>query len=186
MAYGWEGDRVRLAPLDKGRHLEAALRWLNDPEVTRWTLIGDLPISRLGEEEFFDRMSRGTDTDVLFAVETLEGDHLGFSGMHRIEWRHGFAVTGTILGRTDLWGRGYGTEAARLRASYAFEVLGLRLLLSEVMDGNAASVRMLSKAGYQQAGRIPRRHWKRGAWRDTLLFVLERPPDAVTAAGRAS
>jgi hypothetical protein len=84
-------------------------------------------------------------------------------------------VTGSVLGPTDLWGRGYGTEAARLRASYAFDVLGLRLLLSEAMDGNTASVRMLLKAGYVQTGRIPRRHWKRGAWRDALLFALERP-----------
>jgi RimJ/RimL family protein N-acetyltransferase len=175
MAYGWEGEKVRLAPLDKERHLAAALRWLNDPEVTRWTLMGDLPVHRLAEEELFDRMSRGSDSDVLFAVETLEGEHIGFSGLHRIEWRHGCAATGMVLGRTDLWGRGYGTEAARLRARYAFEVLGLRLLLSEVMDGNTASMRMLQKAGYREVGRIPRRHWKRGAYRDTLLFALERP-----------
>jgi RimJ/RimL family protein N-acetyltransferase len=174
MAYGWEGEKVRLAPLDKERHLAAALRWLNDPEVTRWTLMGDLPVHRLAEEELFDRMSRGSDSDLLFAVETLEGEHIGFSGLHRIEWRHGCAVTGMVLGRTDLWGRGYGTDAARLRARYAFEVLGLRLLLSEVMDGNTASMRMLQKAGYREVGRIPRRHWKRGAYRDTLLFVLER------------
>ncbi len=175
MGYGWEGERVRLAPLDKGRHLEGALRWLNDPEVTRWTLIGDLPVHRLAEEDFFDRMGRGTETDVMFAIETREGEHIGFSGLHRIEWRHGSAVTGSVLGRSDLWGRGYGTESARLRAGYAFDVLGLRLLLSEVMDGNTGSIRMLLKAGYVQTGRIPRRHWKRGAWRDTLQFALERP-----------
>jgi RimJ/RimL family protein N-acetyltransferase len=175
MAYGWEGDKVRLAPLDKERHLAGALRWLNDPVVTRWTLIGDLPVHRLAEEDFFDRMSRGSDSDVVFAVETLDGEHIGFSGLHRIDWRHGFAVTGTVLGRPDLWGRGYGTDAARLRASYAFEVLGLRLLLSEVMDGNAASLHMLQKAGYREVGRIPRRHWKRGAYRDALILVLERP-----------
>lgn len=175
MGYGWEGSQVRLVPIEASRHLEGALRWLNDPEVTRWLLIGDLPITRLAEEDFLDRMSRGTDTDVLLAIETLDGEHLGFSGLHRIEWRHGVAVTGTVLGRTDLWGRGHGTEAARLRASYAFEVLGLRLLMSEPMDGNVASIRMLQKAGYREAGRIPRRYWKRGAFRDALIFVLERP-----------
>ncbi len=174
MAYGWEGEKVRLAPLDKLRHLEGALRWLNDPEVTRWTLIGDLPIHRLMEEEFFDRMTRGSDTDVVFAVETREGEHVGFSSLHRIDWRHGCATTGMVLGRTDLWGRGYGSEAARLRASYAFEVLGLRLLLAEAMEDNVASIRVLLKAGYRQTGRVPRRYWKRGAFRDVLQFALER------------
>ncbi|HVT15521.1 MAG TPA: GNAT family protein [Thermoanaerobaculia bacterium] len=178
MPYGWEGEKVRLVPLDKTRHLEHALAWLNDPVLTSWTLMGDMPLTRLAEEEFFDRMSRAGDTDVLFAVETRDGDHIGFTGLHRIDWRNGVATTGTILGRIDLWGRGYGTDAARVRARYAFEVLGLRLLLSEVMDGNVASLRMLEKAGYREVGRVPRRHWKRGAFRDAILFALEREPSA--------
>jgi RimJ/RimL family protein N-acetyltransferase len=177
MPVGWVGESVRLVPLDKARHLDNALLWLNDPEITRWTLIGDLPLCRLFEEDFFDRASRATvaDGDLSFAVETLEGEHIGFSGLHKIDWRNGVATTGTILGRRDLWGRGYGTDAARVRAHYAFDVLGLRLLLSEAMDGNLASLRMLLRAGYREVGRIPRRHWKRGAYRDTILLALERP-----------
>jgi hypothetical protein len=34
MAYGWEGEAVRLVPLERGAHLENALRWFNDPEIT--------------------------------------------------------------------------------------------------------------------------------------------------------
>ena len=63
-----------------------------------------------------------------------------------------------------------------MRTRYAFEVLGLRLLLSEALDGNTASVRMLERAGYREVGRIPRRYFKRGAYRDALLFALERDP----------
>ncbi len=66
------------------------------------------------------------------------------------------------------------TDAVRVRTRYAFEVLDLRLLLSEVLDGNAASARMLGCAGYRRIGRIPRRYFKRGAYRDALLFALER------------
>ncbi|HZF08084.1 MAG TPA: GNAT family protein [Thermoanaerobaculia bacterium] len=180
MAHGWEGEKVRLVPLDKARHLENALLWINDPEVTAWTLVGDSPLARLAEEEFFDRVTRGgaaanaADTDAHFAVETLDGEHIGFSGLHRIDWRNGFAMTGTILGRRDLWGQGYGSDAARVRTRYAFEVLGLRLLISEVMAENVGSIRMLKNNGYREAGRLPKRYWKRGAFRDVVLLVLER------------
>jgi RimJ/RimL family protein N-acetyltransferase len=179
MAYGWQGEKVRLVPLDKSRHLDNAVAWLNDPEVTAWTLVGDWPLTRVAEEEHLDRMSRqagpGQETDLLLAIETLDdGEHIGLSGLHRIDWRNGVAVTGTLLGRRDLWGRGYGTDAARVRTRFAFEVLGLRMLLSEVMAGNEGSLRMLRHAGYREVGRIPRRHWKRGAYRDTVLLVLER------------
>jgi RimJ/RimL family protein N-acetyltransferase len=175
MPFGWEGDKVRLTPLDKSRHLDNAVAWLNDSEITAWTLVGDLPMTRLAEEDFFDRALRETEKAVHFAVETLAGEHIGFSSLDRIDWRHGVATTGTILGRRDLWGQGYGSDAARLRNRYAFEVLGLRMLLSEVMADNAGSLRMLQKAGYREVGRIPRRMWKRGAYRDVVMMVLERP-----------
>ena len=175
MPYGWEGEKVRLAPLDKAKHLDNALAWINDPEITAWTLMGDWPLTRLAEEDFFDRALRETEKDLLFAVETLAGEHIGITGLHRIDWRNGVATSGILLGRRDLWGQGYGSDAARVRTRYAFEVLGLRLLLSEVMADNAASLRMLERAGYREVGRIPRRLWKRGAYRDVVLLALERP-----------
>ncbi len=173
MAYGWEGEKVRLVPLDKAKHLENALAWINDPELTEWTLIGDWPMTRLAEEDFFDKAMRDTEKELHFAVETLAGEHIGFSGLHRIDWKNGVATTGTILGRRDLWGQGYGSDATRVRTRHAFERLGLRMLLSEVMADNAGSLRMLQKAGYREVGRIPRRLWKRGEFRDVVLLVLE-------------
>jgi RimJ/RimL family protein N-acetyltransferase len=174
MGYGWEGEKVRLVPPDKDRHLANAVAWLNDPEVTEWTLIGDTPIGRLAEERFFDRTSEGDSADVTFAVETLAGEHVGFTGLHRIDYRHGVALTGAFLGRKDLWRQGLGTDLVRTRTRYAFEVLGLRLLLSEALADNEASIHMLERCGYIEVGRIPRRWFKRGAYRDVILFALEK------------
>ncbi len=177
MGYGWEGELVRLVPLERERHLENCLRWVNDTELTETTLMGDLPISRLAEEEFFETMAKASQTpaDVVLAVETREGQqHIGVAGLHSINWRQGTAQTGTIIGEAEFRGRGYGRDASRLRTRYAFEVLGLRLLLSEVFAENTASLRMLKSSGYREVGRIPRRYWKRGAYRDVVLLVAER------------
>jgi RimJ/RimL family protein N-acetyltransferase len=174
MAYGWEGERVRLVPLDKERHLANAVAWLNDPEVTAWTLVGDYPITRLWEEAYFDGAMKGDPSAITLAVEMLAGEHIGFTGFHKIDYRDGVATTGAIVGRKELWGQGLGSEIVRVRTHYAFAVLGLRLLLSEALDGNEASIRMLRRNGYREVGRIPRRYFKRGAYRDALLFALER------------
>jgi RimJ/RimL family protein N-acetyltransferase len=174
MAYGWEGELTRLVPLDKEKHLENALKWLNDPEVTEWLLIGDFPITRLAEEDYFDSAMRAGGSEVAFAIETLDGEHLGFSGMHGVDFRHGVAKTGTVLGAKEKWGKGFGTDAAKVRARYAFEVLGLRLLTSSILEGNERSMKMQLKAGYREVGRIPKRYWKRGAYRDEILTCLER------------
>jgi RimJ/RimL family protein N-acetyltransferase len=174
MGFGWEGEKVRLVPLDLDRHLENAVNWMNDPEATQWLAVGDLPMTRLAEREWFERNMKSEAEDVSFAIETLESRHIGFSQIFRIDWRNGVGSTGTLIGDPEDRGKGYGSDAARVRARYAFDVLNLRLLISGAFDGNAPSLKMLRNAGYRECGRIPRRHWKRGAYRDEILMVLER------------
>jgi len=174
MCPGWEGEKVRLVPLDKAKHLENALNWLNDPEVTQWTLIGDFPLTRLAEEDFFEKAMRSEQTQAAFAVETREGEHIGFCGIDQIDWRNGVGVTGTIIGRKDLWRQGYGSDTVAVRTRYAFEALGLRMLLSEVLGENVASLKALKKVGYREVGRIPGRYWKRGAYRDRIQLMIDR------------
>jgi RimJ/RimL family protein N-acetyltransferase len=173
--YGWQGEKTRLVPLECERHFENALLWLNDPQVTAWTLVGDLPTGRLYEEEFFKKMSGETPNDAAFAIETLDsGEHIGFAAIHQIDWRNRVGYTGTIIGRTDLWGQGYATDVARTRTRYAFEVLNLRQLVSKVLADNVGSLKMLERAGYREVGRIPRHQWKRGAYRDLVILAVER------------
>ena len=50
---GLRGERVRLVPPDRTLHLENALVWLNDPEITA-TIKLNLGVSRRQEEIFFD------------------------------------------------------------------------------------------------------------------------------------
>jgi RimJ/RimL family protein N-acetyltransferase len=53
-------------------------------------------------------------------------------------------------------------------------VLGLRLLMSSVLDGNDRSLRMQQAAGYEVIGRVPGRYWKRGDFRDDVMTCLTR------------
>ena len=174
MAYGWEGDKIRLVPLDVEKHLDNAVLWFNDPEVTQWLLMGDMPLSKLAERDYLESRGRMVGDDIGMAVETLDGVHVGFSGIHQIKWRDGTAVTGTVLGDKTCWGKGYGSDVVKTRTRYAFEVLGLRLLFSGCIDGNVASYKMLFKNGYREYGRDPKKFWKRGAYRDEIMMCVAR------------
>lgn len=174
MGYGWEGKLVRLVPLDIDKHLDNAARWVNDPEISQFLKIGDFPITRIAERDWFETQSKGKETDVVFAIETLAGKHLGFSGIHGISWRHGTAITGTLIGDPADWGKGFGSDAAQVRSRYAFDVLGLRILYSGVFEGNDRSLGMLKRAGYVECGRKPRRYWKRGVFVDEIMLYLDR------------
>lgn len=174
MVEGWKGSKVRLLPLEMDRHFENACRWVNDPVVTEHLLVGDFPMTTLAERKWFESAQESSRDEVSFAIETLAGEHVGFTGIHQINWRHGYALTGTMIGKVQEWGKGYGTDQAITRARYAFEVLGLRLLHSAVLEGNERSLRMQLRAGYEIIGTLPKKYWKRGAYRDEILTVLTR------------
>ena len=161
-------------PLDEERHFEHCYVWVNTPKVTDWLVVGDFPLSRLSQRDWFEKAARSTDSEVMFAIETLDGRHIGNSGVHAIDLRHGTCSTGSLIGSPEDWGKGYGTDASRVRARYCFEVLGLRMLYSGYLEGNEASRRMNEKCGYIECGRIPQRYWKRGAYRDEVLTYLDR------------
>lgn len=174
MPIGWESERIRLVPLDFDRHFENCYRWINDPDVSEWLAVGDVPMARLAETEWFEAVQRGRENEIAFAIETLDGRHIGQSGIHRISHQHGTAITGSFIGEVGERGKGLGTEAAVLRAWYCFHVLGLRILFSEYIGGNARSKRMQEKVGYVECGRKPASFWKRGEYRDKVETMLTR------------
>lgn len=172
---GWKGDRIRLVPLENDRHFENTYRWINNPDLTRYINGDDLPATRLRQMEWFEEVQRDSATgkQIVFAIELLDGTHIGDSGFYRLDQANGWASTGTFIGGAH-HGKGYGTEACKLRAWYAFNVLGLRILESGYVEGNLGSHKMQEKSGYLEAVRTPQRFWAAGKYRDSVRTVLTR------------
>lgn len=173
MGFGLEGRLVRLVPIDLDRHEENYFRWVNDPEVSQ-NLMVEYPITRLAERGFLESVSGMGGTDVVFPIELLDGAHIGTSGIHRIDHVQKSAVTGSFIGEAQYRGKGYGTEAAILRAHYCFYRLGLRQVYSSFIGTNEASLAMQRKVGYEIYGVRPAALWKCGEWQDETLTVLTR------------
>jgi len=70
----------------------------------------------------------------------------------------------------EYWGVGYATEAAGRLVRFAFTSLGLDRLSAHVFVGNAASIRVLAKLGFEPAGEISRDLPLRGGLRRVALF----------------
>jgi RimJ/RimL family protein N-acetyltransferase len=68
----------------------------------------------------------------------------------------------------DAWGRGFATEGARALVRHGFETLGLYRIIGLTHPDNAASQRVLQKAGLRDAG------WGRYYERRLRVFVAER------------
>jgi len=72
------------------------------------------------------------------------------------------------------WGRGYATEAARRIVRFGFQDLGLARIRSHVMPDNAASRRVLEKAGLRVVGHGPVAAPARGGAVVMAHLLLER------------
>ena len=59
------------------------------------------------------------------------------------------AITGTMIGPKEHRGKGYGSEAKMLFLHFAFNILGLRTLISKVIEFNTASIEYSKACGYQ-------------------------------------
>lgn len=167
---GLRGEKVRLVPVDRASHFDNAVRWMNDPEVTRYlTLTAGVTIGM--EEEWFQRVQK-RDIEFVWAIQDERNRHIGFTGLHAIDWRQRRATSGIVIGDKEAWGRGYATDAMQVRTRFAFEVLNLHRIESEALAENLASQRALEKTGYQREGVFRKRHWIDGAWHDTIRYAI--------------
>jgi RimJ/RimL family protein N-acetyltransferase len=81
------------------------------------------------------------------------------------------AEIGYWLGR-EFWGRGLATAAVRGLTGYAFAAHGLTRVYALPFADNAASLRVLQKAGYRCEGRLHRAAVKDGVVHDQVLYAI--------------
>ena len=127
----------------------------NDLEVARMTTGVPHPYGLADAQAYLAAMfDADPQHDQPLLIEHRSFGPIGMTGFHRREDRH--AELGYWLGRT-FRGRGFATEAARAALAWAAEVCGRKALLSGHFVDNAASARVLDKAGFLYTGETRRR-----------------------------
>ena len=165
-----KGQHVTLRPADDSDP-PRFLPWIADMEVTRY--LGRRTGAALYQEvDFFKRVGEAKDT-VLWIIEA-DGDAVGATGIHEIDWQNAHATTGILIGAKEKWGKGIASEAMRLRTRYAFRELNLHKLMTEVFIGNVASRRALEKSGYRTVGIRKDHFFTGGSWHDVWLGEITR------------
>ncbi len=72
------------------------------------------------------------------------------------------------------WGQGLATRATRAAIDFGFGSLGLTRIQATVMEGHAASVRVLEKCGFRKEGVLRDYRLCRGVLKDFGMFALLR------------
>ena len=113
------------------------------------------------------------DPQLSFAIE-VGGSAVGGISLHRgVDVERFGAELGYWLG-APFWGRGITTAAVRLVSAYAFEACGLERVFAMPYARNAASARVLEKAGFVREGVLRRHAFKDGVFEDQWLYATLR------------
>ncbi len=116
----------------------------NDPEVMRFINGGEPAPREEVEREYRERLARD---GYWAALERSTGEFLGWFALHPTE---GGGPEGYELGyriKRSVWGEGYTTEGSLALIRKGFAELGVRRVWARTMAVNAASRRVMEKAG---------------------------------------
>jgi len=104
----------------------------------------------------------------------VDGCRIGTMGLHNISWKDGTATTGAIFGSEKHRNQGIGTLAKMALLNHAFNVLNLRMILSEAISFNLRSINYSLKCGYVQIGSIPNWIYWEGQYYDYIMLTITK------------
>ncbi len=172
------GTNTRLRSLERD-DLDRCHSWLGDPDVRRYLLMY-LPLSRAQEEAWLDSLRERINSgkEVLFAIETQQGEHIGNIGFHGIDWKNRSAELGIMIGEKSRWGQGYGTDAIRTMLRLGFEEMNLHRISLNVDVDNKRAIACYEKCGLRHDGTIRDAIFKKGRFIDQkLMSILSSDPN---------
>ncbi len=170
--YFWQGERVRLRahrPEDWEQKYQEFLD-SNNRRILEYGL--DLPET----PEQYRRYYQG-DNDVRegnrlsFAIETLEGEFVGWVNVFLGDPRHGVFSCGMGIFHA-FRKQGYGEEAMRLVLRYCFQELRYQRCSAECLASNTASIKLQERLGFVREGLRRRVLFTNGQYHDEYVAGL--------------
>jgi len=170
-----ETARLVLRPF-RASDLEDVFRYATDPEVSRFVL-WDRHATRDDSQRFLEwvigQYGRG-ELPSWAVVQRSTGRLVGSIGYGASEPAHARAEVGYVLAR-DCWGRGVMSEALAAVLGHAFGTMHLHKVVAHCHVQNAASRRVLEKAGMRHEGRLYEQlSVKGGYWDIDVLGIVDR------------
>jgi RimJ/RimL family protein N-acetyltransferase len=91
-----------------------------------------------------------------FAIETLDGKHVGNCTYYGIDETKSEAELGIIIGNRDYWNQGYGTDAITTLVNHIFQQTKLNRIYLKTLETNARAQRCFEKCGFAPYGHLKR------------------------------
>lgn len=91
-----------------------------------------------------------------FAIESLDGKHIGNCMYYDIDERRKQAELGILIGDRDYWNQGYGADVVTTLVNHIFEATGFERVYLSTLDWNIRAQKCFQKCGFVHCGSITR------------------------------
>jgi RimJ/RimL family protein N-acetyltransferase len=170
-----KGDKVILKPMRRD-YLETYYQFLNDVELQ--LLSSDsapmpMELDRL-ILQFEEHMKQPRAEKLWFGIEVQGGKFVGQCILHKFDNAARTCELGITIGDGDYQNRGYGRDAVRLLARYAFRLLNMEKVWLTTNATNERAQKSFRAAGFEEEARLRRHIWLDGRYDDLVYMTCYR------------
>jgi diamine N-acetyltransferase len=168
-------NRIRLRAAER-EDIPQFVVWINDAEVLEF-LMRSLPMSRVEEESWFDRMMQSPPAEHVLVIEANTEDGwkaIGTTSFMDFNWFDRNAEVGIMIGDKEYWNRGFGREVMKLMLRHGFNTLNLHRIWLRVFEHNLRGIKAYEHAGFIHEGRLRQDAFRNGKYCDLLVMSVLR------------
>lgn len=167
------GERIYLSPKGTSEEeLQKFTEWMNDFQVTDYTLRSAYICTLPSEKEFLEKSALNSESRTFDIIELKENKLIGTVGLAHIDWINRTSEFGIFIGDKDYRGNGYGTEATRLILEYGFKYLNLHSIKLNLLSVNERAYKCYLKCGFKDAGKHRDAIFLNGKYYDKLTMDI--------------
>ncbi len=167
------GKNIILRAIEE-RDLPQLQKWANDPSIQSMLGGWHFPVNEQDQHKWFESLSVGS-TNQRFAIETPDMGLIGTANLVSIDWQNRNGFHGMLIGEREMRGKGYALDVVMTLMRFAFEEVGLYRLDTDIIEYNAASLKLyLEKSGWRKEGIKNGWYFRRGRrWDKVILGVTK-------------
>lgn len=161
--------------------------WRSDDELARLDAAMTLHIPfKHFLTGYTDEISHSSPRRQRFAIDTLDGKHIGNCMYYNIDRIKGEAELGIMIGDRDYWGKGYGTDAVSTLVEHIFSTADIERVYLNTLEWNIRAQHCFEKCGFVPCRRrrrfngtfvvmeIYRRAWSKRPLSQDEVTITER------------
>ncbi|NWG05747.1 MAG: GNAT family N-acetyltransferase [Chloroflexi bacterium] len=173
----FEGQDVRLGPIDYEKDPEIESKWTHDSDFMRmYDTEPARPMSVAMVKKAYEKLEKAIEEEknmFFFTIRAREDDRLiGKALVHRIEWSNGNGFIRLGIGARDDQRKGYGSQALRMLLRFVFAELNLFRISVAVPEYNEGAISLFKKFGFVEEVRRRQALDRDGRRWDMLILGL--------------